>query len=548
MATSQKVQVPNIGGATDVEVIEILVSPGDKVKKDDSLITLESDKASMEIPSPLDGEIEEVAVKVGDKVSEGSLILTIKTQAKVEEGAKEEKEVQAAKTEKPATEEKKVQPAKTAESTTKKQEASAEEKPQEIKVTVPDIGGAENVEVIEILVKPGDKVNKDDSLITLESEKASMEIPSPYSGEVKSVLVKLNDKVSQGKEILTLMVKEKPEAEQKEQKEELKKEKEAEKIPAKEAPPTEKKKPEPTAVESRAGIHAGPAVRRLARELGVDLTKVKGTGEKQRILKEDIHNFVKSALSKKSEGGFAFAPLPAVDFSKFGEIEKKPLSRIKKLTGTHVHRSWVSIPHVTQFDEADITELEEFRKSEKDFAEKQGYKLTPLVFIMKAVVACLKEFPSFNASLDEDGEHLILKKYFHLGIAVDTPNGLVVAVIRDVDQKGMFEIAAELASISKKAREKGLSPAEMSGSCFTISSLGGIGGTAFTPIVNAPDVAILGVSKATIRPVYKEGEFVPRLMLPLSLSYDHRVIDGAEGARFIVYLASRLADIRTLLL
>lgn len=547
MATSKQVQVPNIGEASDVEVIEVLVKSGDKVKKDDSLITLESDKASMEIPAPYDGEVDKIEVKVGDKVSEGSVILTLRTDGK--EQAEKPKNAEQKKT--AATE----KVSESSEKVSEKSVASSSQKEKEEKVVVPDIGDASAVEVIEVLVKPGDVVKKDDSLITLESEKASMEIPAPFSGKIKSLAVKLGDKVSQGDAILTLVTSDKSAAEKPSEKTEEKSKESVQQAPQKEEAKKEEAKTarEEKPVEyspSKKEIHAGPAVRRLAREFGIDLDQVKGSGPKQRILKEDVQQFVKSALSKKEGVGMQIAAAPAIDFAKFGEIEKTPLNRIKKLTGVHVHRSWVTVPHVTQFDDADVTEMEEFRKSQKDYAEKHGYKLTPLVFIMKAVVASLKQFPNFNASLDETGENLIFKKYFHLGIAVDTPNGLVVPVIRDVDKKGMFAIAEELANISKKARDKGLSPADMAGSCFTISSLGGIGGTAFTPIVNAPDVAILGVSKASTKPVYKDKEkmFVPRLMLPLSLSYDHRVIDGADGARFMVYLASRLADIRTLLL
>ncbi len=420
-------------------------------------------------------------------------------------------------------------------------------------VTIPDIGGAKDVDVIELLVAPGDQVSIDSSLITLEGDKATMEIPSPYAGVVAEMKVKVGDKVSQGSLILTI---------------EAAGEAEQAKRPA---PTAQASTPTQSTTETQAAptaktpapaappqapsvteeIHAGPAVRRLAREFGVDLTLVRPTGEKNRILKEDVQGFVKSALAKgpgTAVGGLAVASAPVIDFSQFGEIEAKPLNKIKRLTGINVHRSWVTVPHVTQFAEADTTELEAFREQQKNAAEKKGVKLTPLVFIMKAVVAALKAFPHFNASLDPSGEQLILKKYFHVGVAVDTPNGLVVPVVRDVDKKGLYTLAEELAKISTKAREKGLSLAEMQGSCFTISSLGGIGGTAFTPIVNAPDVAILGVSKASIKPVYQGNAFVPRLMLPLSLSYDHRVIDGADGARFIVYLTERLSDIRTLLL
>lgn len=424
-------------------------------------------------------------------------------------------------------------------------------------VKIPDIGGATDVDVIEVFVKPGDKVNKEQSLITLEGDKATMEIPSPYAGTVENVKIKVGDKVSEGALILTMQVDEtaattektaaptptaapapsRPEAEK----------------PAPEKPAPVAAAPTPpsavlTEAKSFADVHAGPAVRQMARELGVDLPRVRGTGPKGRILKEDVQAFVKAELQKAKSGGLGVPPAPIIDFSKFGEIETKPLNKIKRLTGVNVHRSWITVPHVTQFDEADITEMEAFRQIQKEAAEKEGVKLTPLVFLMKAVVNALKEFPIFNASLDASGENLIYKKYYHIGIAVDTPNGLVVPVIRNVDCKNMLELAKELADISKKAREKGLTIAEMSGSCFTISSLGGIGGTAFTPIVNTPDVAILGVSRSSMKPVYKDGQFVPRLILPLSLSYDHRVIDGADGARFIVYLSKHLAEIKTLLL
>lgn len=422
-------------------------------------------------------------------------------------------------------------------------------------IKIPDIGGATDVDVIEVLVKPGDKVNKEQSLITLEGDKATMEIPSPYVGTVDAIKIKIGDKVSEGALILTMQVDETATAEKpasaaassaaKPSKPETEKP-----VPAKPTPvaaPT----PTPTVLteaKSFTDVHAGPSVRQMARELGVDLPRVRGTGPKGRILKEDVQAFVKAELQKAKSGGLGVPPAPVIDFSKFGEIETKPLNKIKRLTGINVHRSWITVPHVTQFDEADITEMEAFRQSQKEAAEKEGVKLTPLVFLMKAVVSALKEFPIFNSSLDASGENLIYKKYYHIGIAVDTPNGLVVPVIRNVDCKNMLELAKELADISKKAREKGLTIAEMSGSCFTISSLGGIGGTAFTPIVNTPDVAILGVSKSSMKPVYQNGQFVPRLMLPLSLSYDHRVVDGADGARFIVYLSKRLAEIKTLLL
>lgn len=423
-------------------------------------------------------------------------------------------------------------------------------------VLIPDIGGAENVDVIEVLVSAGDEVQEEDSLITLEGDKATMEIPAPFSGTIENVAVRVGDKVSEGSLVLTMKVSE--EAAKKEEK--PKAEKAAgEKVPGKKG---EAAKPAAAAPVSQpafipqvadvppagAEVHASPSVRRIAHEFGVDLRKVRGSGRKGRIVKADVQAYVKAALAGAfGGGGLQVAPAPKVDHARFGEIEIKPLSKINKLTGDVVHRSWVTVPHVTQFGDADITDMESYRKKNKSKAEEKGFKLTPLVFIMKAVVASLKEFPRFNTSLDESGENLIYKKYFHIGIAADTPNGLVVPVIRDVDKKDIFELAEELGKISAKARETGLTPAEMAGSCFTISSLGGIGGTAFTPIVKAPDVAILGVSRSEMKPVYQDGEFVPRLILPLSLSYDHRVIDGADGARFIMDLAKRLANIESVL-
>jgi pyruvate dehydrogenase E2 component (dihydrolipoamide acetyltransferase) len=425
-------------------------------------------------------------------------------------------------------------------------------------ILVPDIGGAKDVDVLELLVKPGDKVAVETPLITLEGDRATMEIPAPFAGVVRELKLKIGDKVSQGSLILTLDADDS--AEKNTQKIE---EKPAAEKPAVAPMPVQPvvaatakvEQAKPSLMEAQeattdaAGIHAGPGVRRLAREFGVDLGRIQASGEKNRIVKEDVQRFVKTELSKSSSSsGIAIAAAPIIDFSQFGEITTKPLNRIKKLTGVNLHRSWITVPHVTQFGEADITELEAFREQQKDAAATQGYKLTPIVFIMKAVIAALKAFPHFNASLDANGEQLILKNYFHIGVAVDTPNGLVVPVIRDVDKKGLKELAQELAQISTKAREKGLALTDMQGGCFTISSLGGIGGTAFTPIVNTPEVAILGVSKASMKPIYQDGIFIPRLMLPLSLSYDHRVIDGADGARFMVYLAERLSDIRTLLL
>lgn len=433
-------------------------------------------------------------------------------------------------------------------------------------IVTPDLGGAADVTVIEVLVKPGDQIEKDTPIVTLESDKATMEVPSSDAGVVKEIKVKVNDKVGNGAVLLTLETADAAAAPKKETAKKVEPEA-PEKTPSQQEtidlssqrklgssiPTTEDTKQQVLTgtVQSSSDTHAGPGVRRLARELGVNLAAVSGSGPKQRILKEDVQIYVKGQLSQlqnTSGSPLAFAPAPMVDFAKFGPVRVEALSRIKKISGKNLQRNWVMIPHVTQFAEADISSLEEFRQAQKVELEKQKVKLTPLVFIMKAVVAALKAFPTFNASLDASGENLILKNYFHIGVAVDTPDGLVVPVIRDVDKKGLVELAKELAVISEKARKKQLTPGDMQGGCFSISSLGGIGGTAFTPIINAPEVAILGVSKTAYKPVYQDGTFVPRLMLPLSLSYDHRVVDGAEGARFIMYLSHMLSDIRNLLM
>lgn len=415
-------------------------------------------------------------------------------------------------------------------------------------VRVPDIGNFVNVDVIEVFVKPGDRVHADQSLITLESDKATVEIPAPADGVVRELLVKVGDKVSTGSPVLTLEV----EADA------------ARTVTASPPPPAAPQPappatpppaaasapgPMPTALSSFAQVHASPSVRHFARELGVDLSKVRGTGPKERILKEDVQAYVKGALARPAAaGGGALPPPPEVDFSRFGPVETQALSRVKKLSGPHLHRSWVGIPHVTQHDLADITELEAFRKAMAEEARAQGVRLTLLAFVMKASVAALQQFPEFNASLAADGQSLILKRYYHLGCAVDTPEGLVVPVIRNVDQKSVLQLAGELAALSAKARDRKLAPDDIQGGCFSISSLGGIGGTAFTPIINAPEVAILGISKSAMQPVFRDGAFVPRLMLPLSLSYDHRVIDGAAAARFTTLLGSLLGDLRRLVL
>ena len=537
-----EVTVPDIGDAADVDVIEILVSVGDEVQAEDGLITLETDKATMDVPCPQAGKVVELKVKEGDKVSEGSLVLLLEVGGAAEVSA-------------PAAE------AAPAPAAAPAAEAPAPAADEEIEVTVPDIGDASDVDVIEVLVSEGDTVAVEDGLITLETDKATMDVPSPKAGVVTKLLVNTGDKVSMGSKVCILKVQgaAKPTAPAPQPAASAP-------APAAKAPEPGKPKPPPVPHHPSAGnkpktgkVHASPSVRRLAREFGVDLAEVSGSGPKNRILKEDIQSYVKYELSRpkatpgavaSGNGGLQVLAQPKVDFSKFGEIEEKPLTRIQKISGPNLHRNWVTIPHVTQFEEADITDLEAFRKEQNAIAEKRklGVKITPLVFMMKAAADALRAYPIFNTSLGESGETLIQKKYIHIGIAVDTPGGLVVPVVRDVDKKGIYELSEELMEISKKARDGKLKAADMQGSCFTISSLGGIGGTGFTPIVNAPDVAILGVSKSDIKPKWNGKEFEPRLTVPLSLSYDHRVIDGAVAARFAVHLKNVLEDLRQLIL
>ncbi len=526
---AKQINIPDIGG-DEVTCTEIMVKVGDKVEVDQSIINVEGDKASMEVPAPEAGIVTEILVKEGDMVTTGTPMIMLEA-----EGSAETKEEVKAEV---------------------KEEISVAATASEVvEIFVPDIGGDE-VTCTEIMVKVGDSVEVEQSIINVEGDKASMEVPAPIAGVVKEILVKEGDMVATGKLIMKFETQSAPAP--------------APKVEAKEeavAPKTE----EPKAVQQSVGTqglpqaavekatsfaHATPVVRRLAREFGIDLDKVRPTGRKDRILKEDVQNYVKSAVaayegngSAKADGaGLGLLPWPKVDFSKFGEVEEQQLSRIKKISGANLHRNWVMIPHVTQWDKADITELENFRKEQNAFLAKtkQDLKITPLVFIMKAAAKALEQFPLFNSSLSEDGESVILKKYVNIGVAVDTPNGLVVPVFKDVNKKGILELSRELMEVSKKARDGKLKGSDMQGGCFTISSLGGIGGTHFTPIVNAPEVAILGVSKSSTDPVWNGKEFAPRLMLPLSLSYDHRVIDGADGARFITYLSSVLADLRRL--
>lgn len=551
MAELHEVKAPDVGG--EVEVIEILVSPGDEVAVEQSLLTVESDKATMDIPAPIAGVVAELKVTVGDKIKEGDLLALFNAAAAAPAAAPEPAE-------EPATEPAVAAEPAPAPAPESAPAAAAETVSETIDVTVPDIGTDGEVDVIDVLVSVGDEIEAEAGLITLETDKATMDVPSPAAGVVESVAVKVGDKVGQGSLVITLTTKTAAPAAA------AATSAAATETVNKPVPVDEPRKPpvpdHPLDKKQKADglAYASPAVRRLANEFGVDLLQVKGTGRKQRILKEDVQEYVKYELSRpkataasgvaQGAGGLQVIAQPKVDFSKFGEIEEVALTRIQKISGPNLHRNWVTIPHVTQFDEADITELEAFRKQENELQakKKDGVKITPLVFIMKAVAKALREFPVFNSSLSEDGEHLIMKKYVHIGIAVDTPNGLVVPVIRDVDTKGIYQLSEELVEISAKAREGKLKATDMQGGCFSISSLGGIGGTAFTPIVNAPEVAILGVSKSELKPKWNGREFEPRLMLPLSLSYDHRVIDGAVAARFSVYLSAVLSDIRKLVL
>ncbi|WP_118782397.1 pyruvate dehydrogenase complex dihydrolipoyllysine-residue acetyltransferase [Haemophilus haemolyticus] len=528
-----EVNVPDIG-SDEVNVTEIMVKVGDSVEVDQSIINVEGDKASMEVPAPIAGVIKEILINVGDKVSTGKLIMKFETASTAPVAASA--------------------PAQTAAPVAATTSAIKD-------VNVPDIGGDE-VNVTEIMVAVGDTVSEDQSLITVEGDKASMEVPAPFGGVVKEILVKSGDKVSTGSLIMRFEV--------------------AGAAPAvaTSAPAPQVASPAPAAQPAQSGnvsglsqeqvvasagyAHATPVIRRLAREFGVNLDKVKGTGRKGRIVKEDIEAYVKTAVKAYESGataqaagngvangaGLGLLPWPKVDFSKFGEIEEVELSRINKISGANLHRNWVMIPHVTHFDKADITDLEAFRKEQNALAEKQklGVKITPVVFIMKAVAKALEAYPRFNSSITEDAQRLILKKYINIGVAVDTPNGLVVPVFKNVNKKGIIELSRELMEVSKKAREGKLTASDMQGGCFTISSLGGIGTTHFAPIVNAPEVAILGVSKSSMEPVWNGKEFAPRLILPMSLSFDHRVIDGADGARFISYIGAVLADLRRLIM
>ncbi|EMJ5970428.1 TPA: pyruvate dehydrogenase complex dihydrolipoyllysine-residue acetyltransferase [Proteus mirabilis] len=519
----KEVHVPDIGG-DEVEVTEVMVNVGDTISEEQSLITVEGDKASMEVPAPFAGVVKEIKIAVGDKVSTGSLIMVFEVAGSA--------------------------PAPSASAPAPAASAPAASAIKD--VNVPDIGGDE-VEVTEVMVKVGDTIAEEQSLITVEGDKASMEVPAPFAGVVKEIKIAVGDKVKTGSLIMTFEVAGAAPAAQ------------APAAPTSAAPapsaPAKAPASAPAAkeefVENEAYVHATPVIRRLAREFGVNLAKVKGTGRKGRILREDVQSYVKE-LIKRAESAPANAggglpgmlPWPKVDFSKFGEIEEVELGRIQKISGANLSRNWVVIPHVNLFDEADITEVEEFRKQQNKEAEKKklDVKITPLVFVMKAAAKALADMPRFNSSISEDGQKLILKKYINIGIAVDTPNGLVVPVFKDVNKKGILELSYELAEVSKKARAGKLTASDMQGGCFTISSLGGIGTTGFAPIVNAPEVAIMGLSRSSMKPVWNGKEFVPRLMLPMSLSFDHRVIDGADGARFITLINQYMSDLRRLVM
>jgi pyruvate dehydrogenase E2 component (dihydrolipoamide acetyltransferase) len=602
----ERIAVPNIGDSKDVDVVEVLVKVGDRVEREQTLIVLESEKASMDVPAPRAGVVKELLIKTGDKASEGTPILVLESQGDSDQpqAKKSGEKKDASKSAKQgSSNDKKAEPAKSTKSThssqgdkpqeraaaPKQSRQSGEAKPAKARgdtgsaaavqkggsqeqINVPNIGDSKDVDVVEVLVKVGDRVEAEQTLIVLESEKASMDVPAPRAGVVKELLIKQGDKASEGTPILMLQgeseqaeaeadnqpeVDESEEAESTDERDDSQSsdhgessdadEQDAETGQNRTVPPVSRQPVLSDApAQPKASLpYASPAIRRFARELGVDLAHVKGTARKGRITKDDVQQYVKQTLRDPRS---ALAPTegPDIDFSQFGPINVQALTKIQKLTGRNLHRSWTTIPHVTQFDEADITELEEFRKQIR--SEQPGLKLTLVTFFMKALVHALKRMPRFNSSLDKSGENLVLKQYFHIGVAVDTPNGLVVPVIRDVDRKGLTDLAKELETISERARTRKLTPSDMQGASMSISSLGGIGGTAFTPIINPPEVAILGVSRARTAPVIKNGSFVPRLLCPLSLSYDHRVIDGADGARFTTLLGEFLSDIRQLLL
>jgi pyruvate dehydrogenase E2 component (dihydrolipoamide acetyltransferase) len=555
----EKITVPELGDASEVEVIELLVSVGQAVEENDSLLVLESDKAAMEIPAPMAGTVVSIAVNLGDQVSTGSAMLSLevadsdsKAEAKTEQKAEQEPEQEP----EPEVESK----AGSDDEKSTADKPASDGKQSSVVESVPDLGSDDEVEVIEVHFAVGDTVAIDDSLITLESDKAAMEVPATIAGTVEELLLKVGDKVKVGDSILKLLTSEAgpkaepPAADSSSGKDEAKAEAKAD-TPKESSEPKPEAAPEPapsqplkTSQSGSGKAHAGPAVRKMARELGVDLAAIPGSGSKGRIIKEDVHEYVKAKINAPSAGAGAVAAVPDIDFSQFGEIEQVQRSKLAKLTAVNMHRNWSTVPHVAQFNEADVTDLESFREGLKAEAEKKGVKMTFLPFLLKACAKALAEYPQFNVSLHSSGEYLIQKKYIHIGVAVATDAGLLVPVIRDVDKKSLWELAAEVVELSDKAKKRKLSPQEMQGGCFSISSLGAIGGTGFIPIVSAPEVAILGVSKTDIKPVYIDGEFKPRKILPFTLSYDHKAVNGVDGGLFATYLAKVLGDIRHLVL
>lgn len=574
MAT-EIIKVPDLGDSSEVEVIELLVSVGQSVSENDSLLVLESDKAAMEIPAPTSGVVKSIAVNLGDQVRTGTEILTLEVDSAAAGSAKVESKSEPEPVPEPAADAPVSAQASGSEAPPASAGASGGEAspaaPQKsgtadtaaavVKTEqVPDLGGESEVEVIEVHVAPGATIKVDDPLITLESDKAAMDVPATMAGEVQKLLIKVGDKVSAGSPILELLTQaQSAAAGQQETAKAAATDKPAPAPATAAAPAPAAAVTRPTATPAAAepaasagsAVYAGPAVRKLARELGVDLTQVQGTGGKGRVLKEDLHEYVKARLSQGPATGGAGLGLPAVpdiDFSQFGEVEQVAMSKLHRVTAVNMQRNWSTVPHVAQFNEADVTELEKFRQQQKAEADKRGVKLTFLPFLLKACVRALQEYPQFNVSLHSSGEYYFQKKYYHIGVAVATDAGLVVPVIRNVDQKSLWDLSAELAEITDKAKQRRLTKEDMQGACFTISSLGAIGGTGFIPIINAPEVAILGVGKTETRPVYDGSGFVPRSMLPLTLSYDHRAVNGVDGGLFSTYLVKLLADIRLLLL
>lgn len=584
--SKETIRVPDVGSSDPVDVIEVSVKKGDTIAAEDTIVVLESDKASLEVPAPKGGTVLELLVKTGDRVKQGDPVLELDTEQATDDEAAKDGDSRAPASaddaddrddnanEKGSQRQRGEQKAANPEQNGQKNDGSDNKSAVGASrtVTIPDLGDIDEAEVIEISIAEGDKVEAEQTILVLESDKASLEVPSPAAGTVRELRVKVGDKVTSGADMMTLVSGDdgadaSPEENADDEQRTAGRKRESESLQPARAETerqqehngagraTQQAGPAPgeiSAARQRGqpskAVHAGPAVRKLAREAGVDLGEVAGTGPKARILKEDVHAHIKALLESRAAGGAIGVDLPEIDFSEFGPVERVALNKLRKVAAKNLHRSWLAIPHVTQFDEADITELEAFRNSQNKALEKEGIKLTLLAFLIKACATALREFPRFNSALELGGEALIQKDYVHIGIAVDTPNGLMVPVLRDADKKGLKTIAVEIGELAAQARDRKLSVAQMKGACFSISSLGGIGGTAFTPIVNWPEVAILGVSRGDTKPVWDGEAFRPRLMLPLSLSYDHRVVDGADAARFITYLSALLGDMRRALL